>query len=84
MRPVPNPSARPTAAEFPAGVHPNAQTARPYGHRDQEQEIGLEGGSTGIGVPGFWLFIAVAVVAGIWEDVRKREFRQETLRPRSQ
>jgi hypothetical protein len=40
----------------------------------------MEGGAVGIGVLGFWLFIAVVVVAGIWEDARKRESRQETLR----
>jgi hypothetical protein len=40
----------------------------------------MEGGAIGIGVLGFWLFIAAVVVAGIWEDARKRESRQETLR----
>ena len=35
----------------------------------------MEGGAIGIGVLGFWLFIAAVVVAGIWEDARKRESR---------
>lgn len=29
---------------------------------------------------GFWLFIAAAVVSGVWEDIRKRETRHATLR----
>lgn len=40
----------------------------------------MEGGALGIGVLGFWLFIAAVVVAGIWESARKRESQQETLR----
>ena len=39
-------------------------------------------GDSAIGLAGlgFWLFIAAAVVAGIWEDIRKRETRHATLR----
>ena len=35
---------------------------------------------TGLGAFGFWLFVAVIVVAGIWNQVRKREVEHETLR----
>ena len=34
----------------------------------------------GIAAFGFWLFIAAAVVDGIWEGVRKREESHKTLR----
>jgi hypothetical protein len=36
--------------------------------------------SMGLGVFGFWMFLAAIVVAGIWFDARKRESQQETLR----
>jgi hypothetical protein len=36
--------------------------------------------AAGIGVLGFWIFLASVVVAGIWFDARKRESQQETLR----
>ena len=36
--------------------------------------------SMGVGVFGFWMFLAAVVVAGIWSDSRKRELQQETLR----
>jgi len=35
---------------------------------------------TGLGSFGFWLFVAVIVVAGIWARVRKRDVEHETLR----
>jgi len=34
----------------------------------------------GIGAAAFWLFIAAAVVAGVWQNVRKRDAQHETLR----
>ncbi|MEM7504223.1 MAG: hypothetical protein AAF417_19440 [Pseudomonadota bacterium] len=34
----------------------------------------------GLGSLGFWLFVAAAVLGGIWSDIRKRESQQETLR----
>lgn len=37
-------------------------------------------GVFGLAAFGFWMFIAAAVVAGIWDDVRKREAEHETLR----
>ena len=40
----------------------------------------MEGVAAGLGAMAFWLFIAAVVVAGIWNDVRKRESQQETLR----
>lgn len=36
--------------------------------------------SMGVGVFGFWMFLAAVVVGGIWSDLRKRESQQETLR----
>ena len=33
-----------------------------------------------LGALGFWIFIAAVVVAGIWNDARKKEIQQETLR----
>lgn len=38
------------------------------------------GSMTGLAAFGFWMFIAAAVVSGIWSDIRKRESQQETLR----
>lgn len=38
------------------------------------------GDMAGLGVFGFWMFIAAVVVAGIWFDARKKEMQQETLR----
>lgn len=40
----------------------------------------MEGGIFGLAALGFWLFIAAASVAGIWDGVRKRESEHETLR----
>ena len=40
-------------------------------------EIGI---GAGLAALGFWLFIAVAAVAGIWDGVRKREAQHATLR----
>lgn len=37
-------------------------------------------GIFGLAAFGFWLFIAAAAVAGIWDGVRKREAEHETLR----
>jgi hypothetical protein len=34
----------------------------------------------GIAALGFWLFIAAAVIGGIWEGIRKREESHKTLR----
>lgn len=33
-----------------------------------------------IGMFGFWMFIAAAVVGGIWYDAKEKETKQETLR----
>jgi hypothetical protein len=40
----------------------------------------MEGIGLGLGALGFWSFIAVCVIAGIWDGIRKREARHETLR----
>ncbi len=40
----------------------------------------MESGFLGLASLGFWLFIAAAVVGGIWDGVRKREAEHETLR----
>lgn len=37
-------------------------------------------GLFGLAAFGFWMFIAAAAVAGIWDGVRKREAEHETLR----
>jgi hypothetical protein len=34
----------------------------------------------GLGAIGLWSFIAVVIVAGIWDGIRKREAQHETLR----
>ena len=34
----------------------------------------------GLGAMGFWLFIAAAVLGGIWDGIKKRETQHETLR----
>lgn len=36
--------------------------------------------ATGLGVLGFWLFIAAIIVTAIWSDSKRRESQQETLR----
>ena len=41
------------------------------------ENIGLGAGLAAIG---FWSFIAAVVVAGIWDGIRKRETKHETLR----
>ena len=41
------------------------------------ENIGMGAGLAAIG---FWAFIAIVVVAGIWDNVRKREAKHETLR----
>jgi hypothetical protein len=40
----------------------------------------MESGIFGLAAFGFWMFIAAAVVGGIWDGVRKRESEHETLR----
>lgn len=37
-------------------------------------------GIFGLAAFGFWLFVAAAAVAGIWDGVRKRDAEHETLR----
>ena len=37
-------------------------------------------GFIGLAALGFWLFIAAAVVSGVWDSIRKREAQHETLR----
>jgi hypothetical protein len=34
----------------------------------------------GIGAAAFWLFVAAAVFAGVWQNIRKRDAQHETLR----
>jgi hypothetical protein len=34
----------------------------------------------GLAALGFWLFIGMAVLSGVWEDIKKRETQHETLR----
>ena len=41
------------------------------------QDIGL---GAGLATLAFWGFIATAVVAGIWDGIRKREAKHETVR----
>ena len=36
--------------------------------------------ATGLGVLGFWLFIAAIIVSAIWSDSKRKESEQETLR----
>jgi hypothetical protein len=40
----------------------------------------MDSGSIGFAVFGFWMFVAAAVVAGVWDGIRKREAEHETLR----
>ena len=40
----------------------------------------MESGFLGLASLGFWLFIAVCVIGGIWDGVKKREAQHETLR----
>ena len=37
-------------------------------------------GIFGLAAFGFWMFVAAAVIAGVWDGVRKREAEHETLR----
>ena len=37
-------------------------------------------GIFGLAAFGFWMFVAAAAVAGIWDGIRKREAEHETLR----
>jgi drug/metabolite transporter (DMT)-like permease len=41
------------------------------------QSIGI---GAGLAAMAFWGFIATAVVAGVWDGIRKREARHETIR----
>ncbi len=41
------------------------------------ENIGL---GAGLGALAFWLFVAAAVVSGVWDSIRKRETEHETLR----
>ena len=41
------------------------------------ENLGL---GAGLAAMAFWGFVAVAVVAGIWDGIRKREAKHETLR----
>lgn len=41
------------------------------------ENLGL---GAGMAAMAFWGFVAVAVVAGIWDGIRKREAKHETLR----
>jgi hypothetical protein len=34
----------------------------------------------GMAALGFWLFVAIVVAAGVWDNIRKREAQHETLR----
>ncbi len=34
----------------------------------------------GLGALGFWLFITTIIAAGVWDNIRKREAKHETLR----
>ena len=38
------------------------------------------GTGAGLAALGFWLFVGLAVVAGAWDSIRKREAQHETLR----
>ncbi len=33
-----------------------------------------------LGAFGFWMFLAIIIVAGIWSDIKKREVEHETIR----
>ena len=37
-------------------------------------------GIFGLAAFGFWMFVAAAVIAGVWDGVRKRDAEHETLR----
>jgi hypothetical protein len=38
------------------------------------------GTGAGLAAIGFWLFVAIVVLGGIWDSARKREAQHETLR----
>ena len=38
------------------------------------------GTGAGLAALGFWLFIATIIAAGIWDSIRKRDAKHETLR----
>ena len=41
------------------------------------ENIGM---GAGLGALGFWIFVAAAVIGGIWDGIRKRETQHETMR----
>ena len=40
----------------------------------------MNSGIFGLAAFGFWMFIAAAVVSGVWDSIRKRDAQHETLR----
>lgn len=38
------------------------------------------GAGAGLAALGFWVFIGVTVIAGVWDSIRKRDAQHETLR----
>lgn len=40
----------------------------------------MDHGVVGIGALGFWLFIALIVIGGMWYSIREKEIKQETIR----
>lgn len=40
----------------------------------------INSSGAGLAALGFWMFIAVAVAAGVWDSIRRREAEHETLR----
>jgi len=41
------------------------------------EDIGLGGG---LAIIGFWMFVALVVLGGIWDNIRKRDGQHETVR----
>ena len=41
------------------------------------ENLGL---GAGLAAMGFWGFVAVAVIAGVWSDIKKKQAQQETVR----
>lgn len=44
------------------------------------RQMSIDGLGAGLASIAFWGFVAVAVAAGVWDSVRKREARHETVR----
>ena len=38
------------------------------------------GTGAGLAALGFWIFIGVIIIAGVWDNIRKRDAQHETLR----